>query len=72
MEYTDRVKCWAVQQKDGLWTVELESINTGRTGRAQYGQAKYGQHGPIIRIETDRDLGFEKGKEYEITIVSVG
>jgi hypothetical protein len=26
MEYTDRVKCWAVQQKDCLWTVELESI----------------------------------------------
>jgi hypothetical protein len=26
MEYTDRVKCWAVQQKDGLWTVEFERI----------------------------------------------
>jgi len=71
MRYTDRVKCWKVEAKGGVYTVELESTSTGRYGRAEYGAGKLGQHGPIIQITTNLALGFEEGKEYVLTIASV-
>lgn len=70
-EFVERVRCWQVTkpQKEGdLYRVELESTSSARLDRAIAGQAKFGQHGPVITIESNQPLDFEVGKDYEVHI----